>query len=172
MRVACTPRSPLSFSCTSSAMRCAVKRKSAADTTRFWPKSTSPLTTSHNLKRTSKRPSARRLMEPATTASVPRVRQSAATMLARSSSCTGRLPGASVGANRPLRCKSARTTAAKATGARSSPRKLAITTGICRAPTPEISMRNCASAGAAGAQAKAQMSRRRGQSSLFMGRVE
>ena len=51
------------------------------------------------------------------------------------------------------------------TGALSSSRKVATATGICVAPMPVISTRNCAAAGAAAAAASDPMKRRRGQDS-------
>ena len=156
MRVALTPRSPVRRCCTSSAMRCAARRRSAAGTARAWPRISSLLTTSQALKRTSNRPSASRVTDPANKASAPRPRQSAHWGWLRSS----RTPLDSTMRKAPLRSRSARTIAERGWPLRSSSRKRVMARGSCVAPTPEISTLNCARA--AGAQAAdAQVARAR-----------
>ena len=137
-------------------MRCAARRRSAACTALLCATSSLPLTASQSLKRTSMRPSASRVAEPAASASLPRPRHSVQLGELVSSSA----PPPSTMRNTPLRSRSARTIAEIAWPARSSSRNLTIEIGSWVAPTPEISTRNWAHAGAASAPAAQAMTLR------------
>ena len=138
-------------------MRCAARRISLASTALLWPPSSLPLTTSQSLKRTSKRPSARRVTEPATSASAARERHCDISGRAPSSKLV--VPVSTI-RNAPLRSRSARMIADGDWPLLSSSRKRTIAIGSWVAPTPEISTRNCAAAGARGEREQRRRTRR------------
>ena len=144
MRVENTPLSPVSFSYTWSAMRCAAWRRSPATTAKLWPPRSWPRATSHNRKRTSKRPSASRDTLPVASASALFWRQAPRSGRDNSSRAG---PLASRLRNCPLRSRSARMMADIFWGAASSPRNAATAIGTCVMPMPDTSTRNCACAG-------------------------
>ena len=121
-------------------------------------------TVSKSLKRTSKRPSGRAATEPSTSASARRERHSGVVDGARPRSSGGSSGGTSSVRNRPLRSRSARTTAEMPAVPPSapSPAKGAIAIGMRCAPAPVISIESCADAAVAkqSRQSREQLSHR------------